>query len=91
METPLAHPERGDIELAVKEPVSITAEDLVITSPEGKVLAGPLNFSLPAGQRAVLVGRSGSGKSSLLNALSGFLSYQGSLRINGFELRSTAP
>ena len=91
METPLAHPERGDIELAVKEPVSITAEDLVITSPEGKVLAGPLNFSLPAGQRAVLVGRSGSGKSSLLNALSGFLSYQGSLRINGFELRSLAP
>lgn len=85
METPLAHPERGDIELAVKEPVSITAEDLVITSPEGKVLAGPLNFSLPAGQRAVLVGRSGSGKSSLLNALSGFLSYQGSLRINGLS------
>ncbi|MEG1921309.1 MAG: cysteine/glutathione ABC transporter permease/ATP-binding protein CydD [Citrobacter sp.] len=91
METPLARPERGDIELAVKEPVSITAEDLVITSPEGKILAGPLNFSLPAGQRAVLVGRSGSGKSSLLNVLSGFLSYQGSLRINGFELRDLAP
>lgn len=26
------------------------------------MLAGPLNFTLPAGQRAVLVGRSGSGK-----------------------------
>ena len=55
------------------------------------MLAGPLNFTLPAGQRAVLVGRSGSGKSSLLNVLSGFLSYQGSLRINGFELRDLSP
>lgn len=91
METPLAHPERGDIELTTKDAVSIEAEDLVITSPEGKVLAGPLNFTLPAGQRAVLVGRSGSGKSSLLNVLSGFLSYQGSLRINGFELRDLSP
>ena len=71
--------------------MTIEAEDLFITSPEGKTLAGPLNFTLPAGQRAVLVGRSGSGKSSLLNALSGFLSYQGSLRINGIELRDLSP
>ena len=34
------------------------------------MLAGPLNFTLPAGQRVVLVGTSGSGKSSLINALS---------------------
>lgn len=91
METPLAHPERGDIELATKDAVSIEAHDLIITSPEGKVLAGPLNFTTAAGQRAVLVGRSGSGKSSLLNVLSGFLSYRGSLRINGFELRDLSP
>ncbi|HHE8441348.1 TPA: cysteine/glutathione ABC transporter permease/ATP-binding protein CydD [Citrobacter braakii] len=91
METPLAHPERGDIELATKDAVSLEAHDLIITSPEGKVLAGPLNFTLAAGQRAVLVGRSGSGKSSLLNVLSGFLSYRGSLRINGFELRDLSP
>lgn len=91
METPLAHPEQGDVELSAQEPVSIDAVDLIITSPEGKTLAGPLNFSLPAGQRTVLVGRSGSGKSSLLNALSGFLSYQGSLRINGVELRELSP
>ncbi len=73
METLLAHPQRGEAELASTDPVTIEAEDLFITSPEGKTLAGPLNFTLPAGQRAVLVGRSGSGKSSLLNALSGFL------------------
>lgn len=62
METPLAHPQRGEAELASTDPVTIEAEDLFITSPEGKTLAGPLNFTLPAGQRAVLVGRSGSGK-----------------------------
>ncbi|STE59073.1 ABC transporter ATP-binding protein/permease [Escherichia coli] len=91
METPLAHLQRGEAELALTDPLTIEAEDLFITSPEGKTLAGPLNFTLPAGQRAVLVGRSGSGKSSLLNALSGFLSYQGSLRINGIELRDLSP
>lgn len=91
METPLAHPERGDVELSGKEPVTLEAQDLIITSPEGKTLVGPLNFTLAAGQRAVLVGRSGSGKSSLLNALSGFLSYQGSLCINGVELRDLSP
>ena len=90
METPLAHPQQGDVELSPKGPVSIEADNLVITSPEGKTLAGPLNFSLDAGKRVVLVGRSGSGKSSLLNALSGFLSYQGSLRINGVELRDVS-
>ncbi|EDR7038992.1 ATP-binding cassette domain-containing protein, partial [Salmonella enterica subsp. enterica] len=85
------HPARGEVELAENEPVTIDAVNLIITSPEGKTLAGPLNFSLAAGERAVLVGRSGSGKSSLLNVLSGFLSYQGSLRINGVELRDLSP
>ncbi len=91
LETPLAHPARGEVELAENEPVTIDAVNLIITSPEGKTLAGPLTFSLAAGERAVLVGRSGSGKSSLLNVLSGFLSYQGSLRINGVELRDLSP
>jgi ATP-binding cassette subfamily C protein CydD len=64
LETPLAHPERGDVTLNAKDSVTIEAQDFSILSPEGKVLAGPLNFTLPAGQRVVLVGTSGSGKSS---------------------------
>ncbi|MFZ8521361.1 heme ABC transporter permease/ATP-binding protein CydD [Enterobacter kobei] len=91
LETPLAHPDRGDVTLNSKEPVTLDASDFCILSPEGKVLAGPLNFTLPAGKRVVLVGTSGSGKSSLLNALSGFMAYTGSLRINKTELRHLDP
>lgn len=91
LEAPLAHPEQGDQTLDTSELVTLCAKDLFITSPEGKMLVGPLNFTLSAGQRAVLVGLSGSGKSSLLNALAGFLPYSGSLKVNGVELRNLHP
>ncbi|WP_312229044.1 heme ABC transporter permease/ATP-binding protein CydD [Pseudescherichia sp.] len=91
LETPLAHPEGGEALPDDSDGISLCARDLWITAPEGAVLAGPLNFTLAAGQRVVLVGQSGSGKSSLINTLSGFLSYRGSLQINGTELRDLNP
>lgn len=91
LETPLAHPQRGDVTLNTTQPVTLQAADFCVLSPEGKVLAGPLNFTLHAGQRVVLVGTSGSGKSSLLNALSGFMAYSGSLRVNQTELSALDP
>ncbi|PMG83126.1 thiol reductant ABC exporter subunit CydD [Vibrio breoganii] len=64
----------------------ITASDLIVTSTEGKVLVGPVSFTLETGKKTALVGPSGAGKTSIMNALLGFLPYQGSLTINGTEL-----
>ncbi|WGE34840.1 cysteine/glutathione ABC transporter permease/ATP-binding protein CydD [Actinobacillus genomosp. 1] len=69
------------------QPLAITAKDCVILSPQGKVLTKPLNFTLAARQHIALVGQSGAGKSSLMNMLLGFLPYQGSVTVNGVELR----
>ncbi|ELY7542841.1 cysteine/glutathione ABC transporter permease/ATP-binding protein CydD [Cronobacter turicensis] len=91
LETPIQHAEEGALELPGCEPISLEAQGLTILSPQGKRLAGPLNFTLPAGKRVALVGQSGAGKSSLLNLLAGFLPYEGSLRVNGVELRELEP
>ena len=87
METPLAQAERGEKTLSDHELIRLEARDLMVKSPDGKTLAGPLSFTLNAGERVALVGQSGSGKSSLLNTLTGFLPYEGSLQVNGVELR----
>ena len=68
-------------------PLEIIAKECVILSPQGKALTKPLNFTIAAQQHIALVGQSGAGKSSLMNMLLGFLPYQGSVTINGIELR----
>ncbi|MGL5198007.1 MAG: ATP-binding cassette domain-containing protein, partial [Aeromonas veronii] len=57
-----------------------------VLSAEGKVLVGPIDFTLEAGSRTALIGVSGAGKSSLVNALLGFAPYRGELKVNGQEL-----
>lgn len=81
------HMENGTQRLDSDAPLTLQAKDLEILSPNGILLAGPLNFTLLANQRIALVGLSGAGKSSLLNLLLGFLPYRGSLTVNGTELR----
>ncbi|MGL4613370.1 MAG: heme ABC transporter permease/ATP-binding protein CydD [Shewanella sp.] len=87
--TLLEHPEP---ELAGKLQLSaiaqLKAEALEVYSLDGTRLLGPISFCLNAGERLALVGPSGAGKTSLLNALLGFLPYKGSLQINGHEFTS---
>ncbi|WP_418357500.1 heme ABC transporter permease/ATP-binding protein CydD [Shewanella basaltis] len=70
--------------------ISIEAVDLEVFSLEGQRLLGPISFTLPAGEHWAIVGPSGAGKTSLLNALLGFLPYKGSLIINQRALSSIA-
>ena len=86
MEAPLQYPQQGTQQLE-DGPVTLEARDLVVLSTEGHILAGPLSFTINPGERIALVGVSGAGKSSLVNLLSGFLAYEGSLTINGVEFR----
>lgn len=68
-------------------PFHIEARDLVVLSPDGTPLTLPLTFTLPAHSLTALVGQSGAGKTSIINTLLGFLTYQGRLTVNGVELR----
>lgn len=85
----LEHPEPETVGIVqLGELDSVIAQDLEVFSLDGTRLLGPLSFTLKQGQHLALVGPSGAGKSSLLNALLGFLPYQGSLQINGHQLTS---
>ena len=74
--------------LSQKQSVAIEGQQLIILSPQGVKLAGPLDFTIAAGEKVAIVGHSGAGKSSFINMLLGFLPYEGSLRVNGQELKS---
>lgn len=73
-------------------PITITADDLSLTYPQGPTALRNVSLSLPATGHIAIVGASGSGKSTLGDILSGRLNgYQGSLTANGIELRDLSP
>ena len=86
LEAEVSEPASGSAPFQADGPIRVEARALEVLSAEGKVLVGPIDFTLEAGTRTALVGISGAGKSSLVNALLGFAPYRGSLRVNGQEL-----
>jgi ATP-binding cassette subfamily C protein CydD len=82
VQTKLNDADLGDVSAGL----AIEAKELTVTSLDGAPLLGPISFALNAGEHLAIVGPSGAGKTSLLNALLGFLPYKGSLKVNGVEL-----
>ncbi|KZX69943.1 thiol reductant ABC exporter subunit CydD [Vibrio sp. HI00D65] len=87
LETDITKVKSGDTQLDPAQGINIEAQDLKVLSPEGVQLVGPISFVLNTRQSTALVGPSGAGKTSLINAILGFMPYEGSLKINGIELR----
>ena len=86
LEAEVSEPAAGNASFHADSPVKVEAKGLEVLSAEGKVLVGPVDFTLEAGSRTALIGVSGAGKSSLVNALLGFAPYRGELKVNGLEL-----
>ncbi|NAZ44888.1 cysteine/glutathione ABC transporter permease/ATP-binding protein CydD [Vibrio toranzoniae] len=87
LETDITKVKSGDTQLNPTQDINIEAQDLKVLSPEGFQLVGPISFALNTRQSTALIGPSGAGKTSLINAILGFMPYEGSLKINGVELR----
>ncbi|MFI3276689.1 cysteine/glutathione ABC transporter permease/ATP-binding protein CydD [Vibrio sp.] len=87
LETDITKVKSGDTQLDPAQGINIEAQDLKVLSPEGVQLVGPISFALNTRQSTALVGPSGAGKTSLINAILGFMPYEGSLKVNGIELR----
>ncbi|MGF1910868.1 cysteine/glutathione ABC transporter permease/ATP-binding protein CydD [Vibrio kasasachensis] len=85
LETDVTAVKSGKTPIADASKITVSAHNLEVFSLEGKKLLGPVSFEITAQQTTALVGPSGAGKTSLVNAILGFLPYQGSLTINGIE------
>ncbi len=85
LDTPeLAEPQQTNA--TVMDRIKLEARDLVVTSADGTPLTAPISFTVHAGELMTVGGVTGSGKTSLMQALMGFLPYQGSLTVNGQPL-----
>jgi len=77
----------GEIEKREETTITIDVSHLRF-SYEGKVMINDLSFHLNAGETLAVTGPIAGGKSTFLKILTGVMEYQGSIRINGKELKS---
>lgn len=78
------HPGRQPLPLAAAP--ALTVEQLSISGAQQRQRLASVSFTLQAGERVLLQGASGLGKSSLLLAIMGFIPYQGRILLNQQDL-----
>lgn len=70
------------VDYILQKPPAIQAEKLVVLGRDQRIRLPEFDFKINAQERVLVVGISGSGKSSLLQALLGFAPYTGEIWIN---------
>jgi ATP-binding cassette subfamily B protein len=88
----LQRPQESDRQRGTQRPPihgNVLFEHVECRFPDGSVGLRDIGFSVEAGQSVAVVGRTGSGKSTLVHLLPRLLDYSaGSIRIDGVELRT---
>ena len=70
--------------------MALIANDIVVHFGATQILHG-VDFSASAGTFAAIIGPNGSGKTTLLRAMTGEISYSGTVQINGQNTHSIRP
>jgi ATP-binding cassette subfamily B protein len=77
----------GTLRLESRQAVSVRAENLAFSYDGAKPVIANVNFEILAGQKICIVGRDGSGKSTLINLLTGvFTEFEGALLIDNIPI-----
>lgn len=72
-----------------EEQFSVEFEDVVYEYEPGKPVLKSLSFKIPSGQSLAIIGRTGSGKSTIIKLIFRFIEQcSGVIRINGEDIRS---
>lgn len=84
---PLLQAQSGEHEggkpLVLTTAPSVSLEKIIIRGDGGRIRLSETTLQLAGGERVLLAGQSGSGKSSLLQAILGFTRYEGRIAVNG--------